>query len=339
MWAGGESVMIFADKLIDLRKKNGWSQEELAEKLDVSRQTISKWEGALSMPDLGRMLKLAQLFGVTTDYLIKDDQEQPECTPETEPEDGSQIRRVSMEQAVEFIHLRDAASGRIALGVLLCICCAIPLILLAGAQEAGKLAVSEEFAAGLGCLLLFLILAPAIGMFIQSGLKLHAYEFLEKEPVETAYGVDGMVRERQSRYAARHTQLLISGVILCVLCPTPLFTVITLLGEKNEWAMTMAVAALLLMVGIGVLCIVRTCVVWGTFQLLLEEEDYTRERKREERRNSTVAGIYWGVVTAVYLAYSFITGAWDHSWIVWPVAGVSYGVLESVLRVIRKNQR
>ena len=44
--------MIFADKLMNLRKKNGWSQEELAEKLNVSRQTISKWEGALSMPDL-----------------------------------------------------------------------------------------------------------------------------------------------------------------------------------------------------------------------------------------------------------------------------------------------
>ncbi len=70
--------MIFADKLMNLRKKNGWSQEELAEKLNVSRQTISKWEGALSMPDLERMLKIARLFGVTTDYLIKDEQELPE---------------------------------------------------------------------------------------------------------------------------------------------------------------------------------------------------------------------------------------------------------------------
>ena len=64
--------MILADKIIELRKKNGWSQEELAEKLDVSRQSISKWESAQSVPDMGRIVKLSQLFGVSTDYLLKD---------------------------------------------------------------------------------------------------------------------------------------------------------------------------------------------------------------------------------------------------------------------------
>ncbi|MBR5743687.1 MAG: helix-turn-helix transcriptional regulator, partial [Clostridia bacterium] len=48
--------MILADKIIDLRKKNGWSQEELAEQLGVSRQSISKWEGAQSVPDMARII-------------------------------------------------------------------------------------------------------------------------------------------------------------------------------------------------------------------------------------------------------------------------------------------
>ena len=48
--------MILADKIIELRKKNGWSQEDLAEKLDVSRQSISKWEGAQSIPDMNKIL-------------------------------------------------------------------------------------------------------------------------------------------------------------------------------------------------------------------------------------------------------------------------------------------
>ena len=50
--------MIFADKLVDLRKKSGWSQEELAEKLNVSRQAVSKWEGAQSVPDMARIIQL-----------------------------------------------------------------------------------------------------------------------------------------------------------------------------------------------------------------------------------------------------------------------------------------
>ena len=65
--------MILADKIINERKKNGWSQEELAEKLNVSRQAVSKWEGAQSIPDLQRIVAMAELFGVSTDYLLKDE--------------------------------------------------------------------------------------------------------------------------------------------------------------------------------------------------------------------------------------------------------------------------
>ena len=69
--------MILADKIIDLRKKAGMSQEELAEKLGVSRQSISKWEGAQSTPDLNRILQLSEIFNVSTDYLLKDTVELP----------------------------------------------------------------------------------------------------------------------------------------------------------------------------------------------------------------------------------------------------------------------
>lgn len=77
--------MILADKLITLRKKAGWSQEELAEKLGVTRQSVSKWEGAQSVPDIDKILQLARLFGVTTDYLLKEEQGEPEYTAEDAP--------------------------------------------------------------------------------------------------------------------------------------------------------------------------------------------------------------------------------------------------------------
>ena len=72
--------MILADKIIRLRKKNGWSQEELADKMNVSRQAVSKWESAQSIPDLEKILQLSKLFCVTTDYLLKDDIEDEEFT-------------------------------------------------------------------------------------------------------------------------------------------------------------------------------------------------------------------------------------------------------------------
>lgn len=65
--------MKLADKLIDLRKRNRMSQEDLAEKLNVSRQTISRWESNTAMPDADNLLGLSKVFGVTTDYFLNDD--------------------------------------------------------------------------------------------------------------------------------------------------------------------------------------------------------------------------------------------------------------------------
>ena len=96
--------MILADKIINERKKLGWSQEELAEKLDVSRQSVSKWESAQSIPDLTKILQLAEVFGVSTDYLLKDELEPTdnEIVYET-GESSEKVTVVSMEQANEFM--------------------------------------------------------------------------------------------------------------------------------------------------------------------------------------------------------------------------------------------
>ena len=64
--------MMIAEKIMKLRKAQGWSQEELAARLGVSRQSVSKWESMASMPDLDKILKMSELFGVSTDYLLKD---------------------------------------------------------------------------------------------------------------------------------------------------------------------------------------------------------------------------------------------------------------------------
>ena len=64
--------MILAEKIALLRRQNGWSQEELANQLNVSRQAISKWEGGSAMPESDKLLALSNYFGVSLDYLLKD---------------------------------------------------------------------------------------------------------------------------------------------------------------------------------------------------------------------------------------------------------------------------
>lgn len=335
--------MILADKIVELRKKNGWSQEELAERLEVSRQAVSKWESAQSVPDMNRVLQLSNVFGVSTDYLLKDELGE-EARPEVPlPEEtGKALRSVSMAEAQDYLRLRRQSAGRISLGVLLCILSPVALILLCGAQEAGLLpALSDAQAAGLGLLPLFLMIGGAVALFILSGLSGKKYDYLHTECFETAYGVNGYVREQQERGHGAFAAQLVTGVVLCVLSVLPIFVVMLLFGDPKEpiedFRYVVAAAMLLCLVACGVWLIVRAAIVRGGYAALLEEGDYSRESKRAQGQNQTFSGCYWGLVTAGYLAYSFITGRWDRSWIVWPVAGVLYGVVLAVWSAVRKK--
>lgn len=64
--------MNFAEKLLNLRTQYGYSQEALAEKLNVSRQAISKWELGTTLPEIDKVIAISDFFEVSTDYLLKD---------------------------------------------------------------------------------------------------------------------------------------------------------------------------------------------------------------------------------------------------------------------------
>ena len=108
--------MIFADKLIKLRRQKGWSQEELAEQMSVTRQSVSKWESMQSLPDLDRILQLSKLFGVSTDYLLKDEIEDEQA--EEQEESG---RYVTVQEADDFLTAKKAVAVPVSIGVFLCI--------------------------------------------------------------------------------------------------------------------------------------------------------------------------------------------------------------------------
>lgn len=86
--------MKLCDKIKQLRKANGWSQEDLAERLDVSRQAISRWEGATAQPDAANILQLSKLFGVTTDYLLNDEYESDNDLPKVKQLNSDGIHQI-----------------------------------------------------------------------------------------------------------------------------------------------------------------------------------------------------------------------------------------------------
>ena len=138
--------MILADKIIFMRKQHGWSQEQFAEQLGVSRQAVSKWESGLSIPDLDKIIKMSNILGVTTDYLLKDEiSELPRsATAETAASyDCDDSVLVTVEDANIYIALCEKLAKFFGLGVALCIVSAIPLIVLGGLSELSSFLLTE----------------------------------------------------------------------------------------------------------------------------------------------------------------------------------------------------
>ena len=178
--------MIFADKLILLRKKAGWSQEELADQMNVTRQSVSKWEGAQSVPDLEKMIRLSKLFGVSTDYLLKDEIEEAEHISLSD--DAPTLRRVSMDEANTFLSVKLRTAKTIAYAAFLCILSPIALLILGAISESMAGVLNEDIAGGIGMIALIIFVAIAAAMFISSSSKSAPFAYLEKEKFETEDG-------------------------------------------------------------------------------------------------------------------------------------------------------
>ena len=331
--------MILADKIVSLRKKAGWSQEDLAEKLGVTRQSVSKWEGAQSVPDMDKVVMMSRLFGVSTDFLLKDElEEETPCA--AAQDDDTPLRRVSLTQASAYLALRKAAAPKIAIATALCITSPVTLLLLAAMSEVQRFPISGNAAAGIGLCVMLVLLAVAVSIFLRADADVRDYRFLEEEPFETEYGVTGMVRQRQQEYKDTHTRLVTVGVVLCVLAAVPLFAAMCL--SRSDLTYIVAVCLLLGFVALACLAFVYAGTQTAAMEKLLEEGDYTRQRKSKSRLIGTVSVCYWLIVTAIFMFYTF--GPYGnaqpkYSWFIWAIAGILYGAVMAVLRLVGQNSK
>jgi hypothetical protein len=145
-----------------------------------------------------------------------------------------------------------------------------------------------------------------------------------------------MVRDRREKFRPLHARYLIIGVMLCIASTIPLF-VSMIFAEEGSFLQVAGIASILVLAAVGVLLIIRVSVIWGGYQMLLEEGDYSRENKENNRKYGFIGAIYWCLVTAGFLAWSFIGNSWNISWIVWPVAGVLYGAVTALAGALRKH--
>ena len=325
--------MILAEKIVKLRKEQGWSQEDLAMRLGVSRQSVSKWESMASLPDLDKIVNMSELFGVSTDYLLKDEAP-PEAGCTNEPDAEPPVRTVTLEEANRYLTVVRETASWLANGVSLCILSPVALILLAAAEEAKRISWSEAAAVSVGVCTLVVIVAAAVALMVFAGMRLNPYEYLEKEPIRTEYGVAGIAESKRAAFEPAYKKRLVSGILLCILSVLPLLAT---LATEDGYMISCAVAAIFPLVAAGVNLMIRAVSVWESYQKLLEEGDYTREHKALERKNEPFVAFYWSLVLAIYLAASFISSRWDVTWIIWPVMAVLFGGVLALQNMLRRK--
>ncbi len=321
--------MIFADKLINLRKKAGMSQEELADKLGVSRQSVSKWESMQSIPDINKIIELSKIFGVSTDYLLKDEMEALDNSPVLEQTDK---KIVTLSEANEYLSIVEHTKLHISVGVFLCIISPITLfILLMLADIKG---FNQELMTIVGVITLISLVAVAVTLFVIAGFKLKKYEYLEKKTFETEYGVAGVVNEKKNKFNQIYVTTNAIGVLLCVISVIPVL-VTSFIFDGNY--ILLGVSILLLVVAIAVFMLTLVGSKMGAYNKLLQEGDYTKEKKASNPIIGSIMGVYWLIATAVYLAWSFISRDWHITWIVWVIAGVLCPVVSLIVDGVSKS--
>ena len=309
--------MILADKIIRLRKKNGWSQEELADKMNVSRQAVSKWEGAQTVPDLEKILQLGRLFGVTTDYLLKDEIEDEEFTKDNSFDTG--VKKISIEQANEYLEQRKRASWRIALATFLCILSPIALIVLSALSDLPNPVITETAAGAVGLIVLFAFILCAVPIFIYCGFQNEPYAYLNKNiPFELEYGVRGLVAERKKNFRAKYVLFNIIATVLCIFSAIPL--IISGFTE-NEVLVVATLALLMVIAGVGSGIFIVVGVQNASMQKLLQEGEFTRQEKKRTGLKEVVGFCYWGFLTAIFLVVTCLTNYWHLSWLIFAVGG------------------
>ena len=370
--------MFPADKLIDLRNKNGWSQEELAEKLNVSGQTVSEWERGASAPDADTIGAMSALFGVGAECFMGEiaedetptaeceettDEESPEeikkppvavpiaeceepivaceeAVPEETAEEEISVRHVPADDAYRYIALVEKLSKQIAIGAMLCVLSPILLILFNGFSDPYIMVGSPWMGEGLAMGLGLSTLIALVGVAI----ALFIINWLKLS--EFSYlsrepiSLDDDVHSAVEQMLQEyHPRFGMMIIIGVLLCMvSPIPLMIAAIFDLADVLLVWGLAILLAFCAVGVVIIVRACFIHGSYQRLLQRGFFTVERKPNRHRESHEA-----IRGAYWCAVTLIYVLWSflsNDWkITWVVWVIAVAGKFALEEALKKNKK
>lgn len=318
--------MVLADKILNQRKKLGWSQEDLAEKMNVSRQSVSKWESAISIPDLNKVLLMSEIFGVSTDYLLKDEIEEFHSLGE-DKEPG--VMKVSLENATKYVEKKIEMSKDISIGTLLCMYSVVPLFLLLALVKGKYINMTINTAISISLVAILVFVSIGIRFFFKSKHYENEFAKFEEDYFELEYGVSGIFKDKAQIFKADFPKKISLSISMIILSVVPLLLSVML--NKSPFMLFTALALLIIIVGAGVYLLISITTIDSAYNCIISEGEYSQKKKDVNLRISKLGGFYWPFITAIYIGWSLWTMNWHITWIIWPVAGIAFGAFSGLI--------
>lgn len=322
--------MILADKIIGLRKRFGWSQEELAEKMNVSRQSVSKWESTNSIPDINKIIMLAKMFNVSTDFLLKDEVEEfDSVTGSTGPD----IIQISLEQALKYVENKMEVTSFVTKGILLCLCSVIPLFFFLAMAATNQLGLTSDIAAWIGVVSILVIISIGISFFIRANQYGSDITPIENEPFELAHGVHSVFKEKLQKFRTSYNRRLSLGIFMFIISFVPLMFV-SMFFSGTEIILMMLIV-LILMIAVGIYIVASVSAKNDAYNNILK--DSFKEKSKRTKRAEKLAAFYWPLLLSIYIGWSLWTMDWGITWIVWPVGATLFATLVGLMELLNKE--
>jgi len=322
--------MNLADKIMCLRKQHSWSQEELANKLSVSRQSVSKWEGNQATPEMDKIVMLSDIFNVSTDFLLKDDlsNEQENINVTTK-----QLETINMRSSEVDRYFKDYKefAHKISIGVMLCILGVAGLIFSSAVSEMQSVTESSSNTImGFGLICLLGLVAIAVYIFIKSTQLIDQYEGLDKQIVSLDQATKVRVKRQMITYRKDFKGSLAASVVIIILAVVPL--ILSGIMELDSAVIISFASLMLVIIAFSVRKIVNGSIISDSYNAIIDNKS-----KRKNKVEDKIESVYWPIVVAIYLGWSFLTYDWHITWIIWPIAGVLSEIIPVVAQSLHKR--
>ncbi len=291
-------MMNFGENLQTLRKLKNYSQEDLADKLQVSRQAVSKWESGTGYPETEKLISICDLFDCSMDELVKG--------------------KISVDSNTEK-ELYDSFMNKFSRSISF----AIMLILIGTTLFLTILGFNENNSM-IGVVVLLIFVVFAVPIFIVKGIEME--NFKSKYPKLSNFYSEEEIDNYNNKFP-KNIALLVSIILIGVV----VYMTIIALKIFNEDS-TFPVSILMCFVTVAVPLLVNTGIQKDKYDI----EKYNRENnifsKTDLDKVEKYCGIIMLIATIIYLLISFIFNAWKISWIVFPVGGILCGIVSILLK-------